>query len=127
MVSNVRGSFEECNSFLPEPELFWFTEGIIGFYQIFLYGDIGTVNDNDELATLANMLLVRMCGVTPPQPMVNPILDAIFEAIQTSPVCLSFSVNAIYECFAGQSWRLRLKALPLVQGMPLRQHSGSFC
>jgi hypothetical protein len=48
----------------------------------------GKVNDNDELAAQANMLLVRMCGVTPPQSMVNPILDAIFEAIRSSPVRL---------------------------------------
>jgi proteasome activator subunit 4 len=39
-----------------------------------------------------------MCGVTPPVSLINPILEAIFEAIQTSP-----------------SWRVRLKALPLVQ------------
>ncbi|TFK76829.1 hypothetical protein BDN72DRAFT_890635 [Pluteus cervinus] len=64
------------------PELFRFTE----------------VNDNDELASRASILLVRMCGVTPPVSLINPILDSIFEAIQTSP-----------------SWKVRLKALPLVQ------------
>ncbi|KAL0950828.1 hypothetical protein HGRIS_007590 [Hohenbuehelia grisea] len=52
------------------PELFRFTE----------------VNDNDELASRANLLLVRMCGVMPPRSLINPILDAIFEAIQSSPV-----------------------------------------
>jgi hypothetical protein len=44
------------------------------------------VNDNDELASRTNVLLVRMCGVTPPRSLINPLLDAIFEAIQTSPV-----------------------------------------
>ncbi|KAF8971515.1 hypothetical protein BDZ97DRAFT_1913988 [Flammula alnicola] len=51
------------------PELFHFTE----------------VNDNNNLASRASSLLVRMCGVTPPVPLINPILDAIFEAIQNSP------------------------------------------
>ncbi|KAG5648200.1 hypothetical protein DXG03_006155 [Asterophora parasitica] len=64
------------------PELFRFTE----------------LHDNPELANRASTLMVRMCGVTPPLPMVSQILDAIFEAITNSP-----------------SWRVRLKALPLVQ------------
>lgn len=70
------------------PEIFRFTE----------------VNDNDELASRASVLLVRMCGVTPPVPLVNPIFDAIFDAIQNSP-----------------SWRVRLKALPLLQVFYFRQ------
>ncbi|RXW16590.1 hypothetical protein EST38_g9267 [Candolleomyces aberdarensis] len=70
------------------PELFRFTE----------------VNDNKELVNRASNLLVRMCGVSPPVPLINPILDAIFEAIQTSP-----------------SWRVRLKALPLLQVFYFRQ------
>ncbi|KAF7437108.1 hypothetical protein PC9H_003942 [Pleurotus ostreatus] len=70
------------------PETFRFAEG----------------DDNDELASRAGMLLVRMCGVTPPRPLINPILDAMFDAIQTSP-----------------SWRVRLKALPLVQVFYFRQ------
>ncbi|KAF8640852.1 hypothetical protein AX17_000500 [Amanita inopinata Kibby_2008] len=64
------------------PEVFRFTE----------------VNDNKELVSRASTLLVRMCGVTPPLSLVNPLLDAMFEAIQTSP-----------------SWRVRMKALPLLQ------------
>ncbi|RDB28522.1 Proteasome activator complex subunit 4 [Hypsizygus marmoreus] len=64
------------------PEIFRFTE----------------LHDNEELASRASTLMVRMCGVTPPLALVNPILDAIFDAIQNSP-----------------SWRVRLKALPLVQ------------
>ncbi|EDR15426.1 uncharacterized protein LACBIDRAFT_301740 [Laccaria bicolor S238N-H82] len=70
------------------PELFRFTE----------------VNDNNELASRASTLLVRMCGVTPPVPLIDPLLDAIFEAIRRSP-----------------SWRVRLKALPLVQVFYFRQ------
>ncbi|KAF8898398.1 hypothetical protein BD779DRAFT_1607219 [Infundibulicybe gibba] len=70
------------------PELFRFTE----------------VNDNDELAARASTLLVRMCGVTPPTSMIDSLLDAIFEAIQSSP-----------------SWRVRLKALPLMQVFYFRQ------
>ena len=50
---------------------------------------IFSVNDDDELVGRASTLLVRMCGVTPPLPLVNPLLDAIFEAIQNSPVCVS--------------------------------------
>ncbi|KII93397.1 hypothetical protein PLICRDRAFT_694576 [Plicaturopsis crispa FD-325 SS-3] len=70
------------------PELFRFTE----------------VNDNDELVSAANVLLVRMCGVTPPRSLVDPMLDAIFESIRKS-----------------SSWRVRLKALPLVQVFYFRQ------
>ncbi|EFI28576.1 membrane protein [Coprinopsis cinerea okayama7 len=70
------------------PEIFRFTE----------------VNDNKELAIRANSLLVRMCGVSPPVPLINPILGAIFDAIQSSP-----------------SWRVRLKALPLLQVFYFRQ------
>lgn len=44
------------------------------------------VNDNNELVNRARTLLVRMCGVTPPRPLIGPILKAIFSAIQNSPV-----------------------------------------
>jgi len=54
------------------PELFRFTE----------------VNDNDELATRASYVLVRMCGVTPPASLVNPLIDAMFTAIRKSAVSL---------------------------------------
>lgn len=47
------------------------------------------VNDNNNLASRASSLLVRMCGVTPPVPLINPILEAIFDAIQKSPVSIS--------------------------------------
>ncbi|TFK57485.1 hypothetical protein OE88DRAFT_1651225 [Heliocybe sulcata] len=70
------------------PELFRFSE----------------VNDNDELSSRASILLVRMCGVTPPLSLVNSVLDSIFDAIHNSP-----------------SWRVRLKALPLVQVFYFRQ------
>ncbi|KAJ7783436.1 hypothetical protein DFH07DRAFT_995453, partial [Mycena maculata] len=70
------------------PELFRFTE----------------VNDNEDLATRGNDVLVQMCGVNPPRSLINPIFDAIFDAIQNSP-----------------SWRVRLKALPLVQVFYFRQ------
>ncbi|KAG6845633.1 hypothetical protein H0H87_005840 [Tephrocybe sp. NHM501043] len=62
------------------------------------------VHDNTELSNRASTLLVRMCGVTPPLPMVGPLLDGIFDAIRSSP-----------------SWRIRLKALPLVQVFYFRQ------
>ncbi|KAJ3715232.1 hypothetical protein DFJ43DRAFT_1160531 [Lentinula guzmanii] len=42
--------------------------------------------------------------MSPPRPLINPLLDAIFEAIQSSP-----------------SWRVRSKALPLVQVFYFRQ------
>lgn len=44
------------------------------------------VNDNDDLSRRANNLLVRMCGVVPPLALVNPVIDAIFLALKTSPV-----------------------------------------
>ena len=58
------------------------------------------MSDNDELVNRANLVLVRMCGVSPPRPLVNPLLDAIFEAIQSSPVSLTlvtleFHTNAL--------------------------------
>lgn len=52
------------------------------------YGLPRTVNDNEDLARRANVLLVRMCGVTPPRSLISPLLNAIFVAIQKSPVCL---------------------------------------
>ncbi|KAI0343952.1 hypothetical protein BDW22DRAFT_1355187 [Trametopsis cervina] len=64
------------------PELFRFTE----------------INDNEDLALRSKVLLNRMCGVHPPRPLLIPILDSMFQAIQTST-----------------SWRVRLKILPLVQ------------
>ncbi|KAI0001825.1 hypothetical protein BJV77DRAFT_16959 [Russula vinacea] len=70
------------------PELFRFTE----------------VNDNDELLSRARMLLVRMCGVTLPRPLIGPILNAIFDTILSSP-----------------SWKVRMQALPLVQVFYFRQ------
>ncbi|TDL28808.1 ARM repeat-containing protein [Rickenella mellea] len=70
------------------PELFRFSE----------------LNDHDDLANRASTLLVRMCGVVPPKELIDPILDAIFLAIKSSP-----------------SWKVRLKALPLVQIFYFRQ------
>ncbi|KAH7104159.1 hypothetical protein BKA62DRAFT_635182 [Auriculariales sp. MPI-PUGE-AT-0066] len=70
------------------PELFRFTE----------------VNDNDQLSSRASYVLVRMCGVTPPAALVNPLIDAMFEAIKKST-----------------SWRVRMKALPLLQVFYFRQ------
>ncbi|EGN99641.1 hypothetical protein SERLA73DRAFT_159863 [Serpula lacrymans var. lacrymans S7.3] len=70
------------------PELFRFSE----------------VNDNDELARRANLLLIRMCGVTPPQSMIGPLLETIFDAMRKSP-----------------SWKVRLKALPILQVFYFRQ------
>ncbi|KAJ7071321.1 hypothetical protein C8F01DRAFT_1216892 [Mycena amicta] len=70
------------------PELFRFTE----------------VNDNEDLATRGNDVLVQMCGVKAPSLLINSIIDGIFETIQNSP-----------------SWRVRLKALPLVQVFYFRQ------
>ena len=46
------------------------------------------VKDNNDLQERANILLVRMCGVIPPRSLIDPIIDAIFDAIKTSPVSL---------------------------------------
>ncbi|THV06091.1 hypothetical protein K435DRAFT_44420 [Dendrothele bispora CBS 962.96] len=61
------------------------------------------VNDNDELANRAHNLLVRMCGLTLTPALISPILDAILNAQSVS------------------SWKVRLKALPLVQIFYFRQ------
>ena len=53
-----------------QPELVRFTE----------------VNDNDELAYRAKLLMVRMCGVIVPRQYINPLLHELFSAIQTFPV-----------------------------------------
>ena len=44
------------------------------------------VNDNDELAYRSKLLMVRMCGVIIPRQFINPLLDELFNAIQTFPV-----------------------------------------
>ncbi|KAI0961190.1 hypothetical protein AcV7_000358 [Taiwanofungus camphoratus] len=84
--TNAVAAFDYIHPLMPE--IFRFTE----------------VNDNDDLSQRAELLLVRMCGVTPPRQLINPLLDAIFKAIQSSP-----------------SWRVRLKILPLVQVFYFRQ------
>ncbi|KAM5538277.1 hypothetical protein V8D89_008164 [Ganoderma adspersum] len=62
------------------------------------------VNDNDEFAYRAKLLMVRMCGVIIPRQYINPLLDEFFSAIQTFP-----------------SWKVRLKIIPLVQVFYFRQ------
>jgi proteasome activator subunit 4 len=62
------------------------------------------LQDSNELAKRAQMLLVGMCGVTPPLHVVPKLLEAIFDTIQTSP-----------------SWRIRLNALPILQIFYFRQ------
>ncbi|KAH7923993.1 hypothetical protein BV22DRAFT_1196262 [Leucogyrophana mollusca] len=62
------------------------------------------VSDNEELARRANTLLVRMCGVTPPRSLIGSLLEATFTAIQKS-----------------SSWKVRLKALPILQVLYFRQ------
>ncbi|THH19718.1 hypothetical protein EW146_g1513 [Bondarzewia mesenterica] len=83
------------------------------------------VNDDDELVSRSRLLLVRMCGVTPPRPLIDPILDAIFDAIQNSPVRDSFAcIDAVMSADLwgpSQSWKVRLQALPLVQVFYFRQ------
>ncbi len=44
------------------------------------------MNDNDEFAYRAKLLMVRMCGVIIPRQYINPLLDEFLSAIQTSPV-----------------------------------------
>ncbi|KAI0359128.1 hypothetical protein OH77DRAFT_1473765 [Trametes cingulata] len=64
------------------------------------------INDNDDLAYRAKLLMVRMCGVIIPRQFIDPLLEQIFTAITSSP-----------------SWRVRLKILPLVQVFYFRQSS----
>jgi len=63
---------------------------------------VHSVNDNSNLASRASSLLVRMCGVTPPAALINPILDAIFDAIQTSPVYSVFTHDRLFSI----DWRM---------------------
>ncbi|GJJ09449.1 hypothetical protein Clacol_003672 [Clathrus columnatus] len=69
--------------------------------ELFRFGE---VNDNDELVTRSNLLLVRMCGVTPPVDLIPLLLNHIFNAIKSSP-----------------SYKTRLNALPLLQVWYFRQ------
>jgi len=62
------------------------------------------LNDNEELVKRATILLTRMCAIAPPQGLLEPILDRIFDAIKYS-----------------SSWRVRLKALPLLHTWHFRQ------
>jgi hypothetical protein len=71
---------------MSQPELFRFTEGIPYTFSVAWLNFSSSVNDNDELLSRARMLLVRMCGVTPPRPLIGPILTAIFDTILKSPV-----------------------------------------
>ena len=59
-----------------------------------------SVNDNDDLAHRAKVLLNRMCGVLPPRSLINPILDAMFDAIQTSPVRIPFENHPLIDTYA---------------------------
>lgn len=54
------------------------------------------VNDNEELESRANVLLVKICGVTPPRALVDPIFDAIFQAIRESPVSYQLVLIATF-------------------------------
>lgn len=95
-------------------KVFWLNSN--HFLSSFL--PLHSVSDNDDLATHASTMLVRMCGVTPPVPLVGPLLDAICEAITTSPVTLvSWLTWVVSIKLRLQSWKVRLKALPLVQGL----------
>ncbi|PVF98837.1 hypothetical protein CPB86DRAFT_757643 [Serendipita vermifera] len=62
------------------------------------------LNDNHELAQRAGFLLTRTCGVIPPKELITPFLNTIFQVIEETP-----------------SWRIRLKALPLLQVFYFRQ------
>lgn len=79
------------------------------------------VNDNEDLANLARTLLIRMCGVTPPRQLLSPLMDAVFEAIQKSPVCFVVpmfpwpSLTRVHKL-----WKVRLTALPVLQGASWR-------
>lgn len=70
-----------------QPEIFRFTERMCTLCNKSKTWR-AVVNDNNDLASSANHLLVRMLGVTPPVPLVSPILDAIFHTIQNSPVSI---------------------------------------
>ena len=47
------------------------------------------LNDNNDLASRASLLLTRTCGVSPPREMITLILNEFFKAIQESPVRIS--------------------------------------
>jgi len=68
---------------------------------------IFSVNDNNELAGRADLLLVRMCGVTPPRSLISPMLDSIFRAIQTSPVGFT---GCVVRMFLTADWTVVLES-----------------
>lgn len=69
--------------------------------ELFRFGEL---NDNNELVTRSLLLLVRMCGVTPPSCLIRQLFNHIFDAVQKSP-----------------SYKTRLNALPLLQTWYFRQ------
>lgn len=62
------------------------------------------LQDSDDLAKRAQMLLSGLCGVTPPLATVPQLLEVIFDTIRTSP-----------------SWRIRSNTLPMLQILYFRQ------
>ncbi|KAG9011119.1 hypothetical protein FRB94_009262 [Tulasnella sp. JGI-2019a] len=62
------------------------------------------LQDSDDLAGRAQLLLISMCAVTPPLAAVRKVLEVLFEAIKNSP-----------------SWRIRLNSLPILQILYFRQ------
>lgn len=73
------------------------------------------MHDNEELARRANLLLVQMCGVAPPHSMIGQLLSAIFSAIQKAPVRHLIYIVTVHHTHTSQSWKVRLKALPILQ------------
>lgn len=71
------------------PELFRFSEGRHATKCCLPINIPLVVNDDDELAARADLLLNRMCGVSPPRPLLNRLLDSVFHAIKTSSVHIS--------------------------------------
>ncbi|KAG8874746.1 hypothetical protein FRB97_005668 [Tulasnella sp. 331] len=62
------------------------------------------LQDSDDLAGRAQLLLISMCAITPPLAAVRKVLEVLFEAIKSSP-----------------SWRIRLNSLPILQILYFRQ------
>lgn len=57
--------------------------------ELFRFGEM---NDNEELANRAQLVLVRMCGVTPPAALVNPLIDGMFIAIRNASVSVGCDI-----------------------------------
>ena len=77
------------------PELFRFSERESKRPAYSPSDNTHLVGDNDDLVARTDLLLSRMCGVSPPRELINPLLDSVFNAIKHSSVRPVLNVAAV--------------------------------